>query len=97
LAGSPFVAFSGRIAEGAARFSLEAMSVKQMASDADLSADLINEKEAMSVRKTIEPESNFFGAMRGANKFVLGDAIAGLLIVGINAKGASSSRARTKA
>src|SRR3984885_6029053 len=78
---------SGRIAEVAARFSLDAMPGKQMAIDADLSADLIDEKEAKSRRKTIEAESNFFGAMDGASKFVRGDAIAGLLIVGINVIG----------
>ncbi len=75
---------SGRIAEVAARFSLDAMPGKQMAIDADLSAGLIDEKEAKARRKTIESESNFFGAMDGASKFVRGDAIAGLLIVGIN-------------
>jgi flagellar biosynthesis protein FlhA len=75
---------SGRIAEVAARFSLDAMPGKQMAIDADLSAGLIDEKEAKIRRKTIEAESNFFGAMDGASKFVRGDAIAGLLIVGIN-------------
>src|SRR5882757_785013 len=78
---------SGRIAEVAARFSLDAMPGKQMAIDADLSAGLIDEKEAKSRRKTIEAESNFFGAMDGASKFVRGDAIAGLLIVGINIVG----------
>src|ERR1700755_209927 len=78
---------SGRIAEGAARFSLDAMPGKQMAIDADLSAGLINETEAKQRRKTIEAESNFFGAMDGASKFVRGDAIAGLLIVAINIVG----------
>jgi len=78
---------SGRIAEVAARFSLDAMPGKQMAIDADLSAGLIDEKEAKSRRKTIEAESNFFGAMDGASKFVRGDAIAGLLIVAINIVG----------
>jgi flagellar biosynthesis protein FlhA len=78
---------SGRIAEVAARFSLDAMPGKQMAIDADLSAGLIDEKEAKTRRKTIEAESNFFGAMDGASKFVRGDAIAGLLIVGINIVG----------
>src|SRR6478609_7680084 len=67
---------SGRIAEVAARFSLDAMPGKQMAIDADLSAGLIDEKEAKLRRKTIEAESNFFGAMDGASKFVRGDAIA---------------------
>jgi flagellar biosynthesis protein FlhA len=78
---------SGRIAEVAARFSLDAMPGKQMAIDADLSAGLIDEKEAKIRRKNIEAESNFFGAMDGASKFVRGDAIAGLLIVGINVIG----------
>jgi flagellar biosynthesis protein FlhA len=78
---------SGRIAEVAARFSLDAMPGKQMAIDADLSAGLIDEKEAKIRRKTIEAESNFFGAMDGASKFVRGDAIAGLLITGINIVG----------
>src|ERR1700744_3559248 len=78
---------SGRIAEVAARFSLDAMPGKQMAVDADLSAGLIDEKEAKIRRKTIEAESNFFGAMDGASKFVRGDAIAGLLIVAINVVG----------
>jgi flagellar biosynthesis protein FlhA len=78
---------SGRIAEVAARFSLDAMPGKQMAIDADLSAGLIDEKEAKARRKNIESESNFFGAMDGASKFVRGDAIAGLMIVGINIVG----------
>jgi flagellar biosynthesis protein FlhA len=78
---------SGRIAEVAARFSLDAMPGKQMAIDADLSAGLIDEKEAKHRRKTIEAESNFFGAMDGASKFVRGDAVAGLMIVGINIVG----------
>ena len=78
---------SGRIAEVAARFSLDAMPGKQMAIDADLSAGLIDEKEAKQRRKDLEAECNFFGAMDGASKFVRGDAIAGLLIVGINVVG----------
>src|SRR6185312_10660042 len=78
---------SGRIAEVAARFSLDAMPGKQMAIDADLSSGLINENEARERRKKIEEESNFFGAMDGASKFVRGDAIAGLLIVAINIVG----------
>src|SRR3569623_998250 len=78
---------SGRIAEVAARFSLDAMPGKQMAIDADLSAGLIDEKEAKVRRKTIEAESNFFGAMDGASKFVRGAAIAGQLIVAINIEG----------
>ncbi|MBV6658767.1 MAG: flagellar biosynthesis protein FlhA [Devosiaceae bacterium] len=75
---------SGRIAEVAARFTLDAMPGKQMAIDADLSAGLINEDEARARRKDLEDESSFFGAMDGASKFVRGDAIAGLLITFIN-------------
>lgn len=75
---------SGRIAEVAARFSLDAMPGKQMAIDADLSAGLIDEPTAKSRRKELEDESTFFGSMDGANKFVRGDAIAGLLITFIN-------------
>ncbi|HEY2033232.1 MAG TPA: flagellar biosynthesis protein FlhA [Rhizomicrobium sp.] len=78
---------SGRIAEVAARFTLDAMPGKQMAVDADLSAGLIDEAEARRRRKDLEGESNFFGAMDGASKFVRGDAIAGLLIVAINVVG----------
>ena len=78
---------AGRIAEVAARFTLDAMPGKQMAVDADLSAGLINETEARERRKSLELESNFFGAMDGASKFVRGDAIAGLLTVGINVIG----------
>ncbi len=68
---------SGRIAEVAARFNLDAMPGKQMAIDADLSAGLINENDARTRRKHLEDESSFFGAMDGASKFVRGDAIAG--------------------
>ncbi len=75
---------SGRIAEVSARFSLDAMPGKQMAIDADLSAGLIDETEARERRKRLEDESNFFGAMDGAAKFVRGDAIAGILITFIN-------------
>ncbi|MDB2415248.1 flagellar biosynthesis protein FlhA [Rickettsiales bacterium] len=75
---------SGRIAEVAARFSLDAMPGKQMAIDADLSAGLIDEAEAKDRRKQLEDESAFFGSMDGASKFVRGDAIAGLLITFIN-------------
>ncbi len=78
---------AGRIAEVAARFSLDAMPGKQMAIDADLSAGLINEHEAKSRRLTLEQESTFFGSMDGAAKFVRGDAIAGILIVFINVIG----------
>jgi len=75
---------SGRIAEVAARFNLDAMPGKQMAIDADLSAGLIDENEARRRRQTLEAESAFFGNMDGASKFVRGDAIAGLLITFIN-------------
>ncbi|MEM8834108.1 MAG: flagellar biosynthesis protein FlhA [Pseudomonadota bacterium] len=75
---------SGRIAEVAARFTLDAMPGKQMAIDSDLSAGLLTEEEAKAKRKELEQESNFFGSMDGAAKFVRGDAIAGLLIVFIN-------------
>jgi flagellar biosynthesis protein FlhA len=78
---------SGRIAEVAARFTLDAMPGKQMAIDADLSAGLIDEKEAKKRRKELEDESSFFGAMDGASKFVRGDAIAALLITFINVVG----------
>ncbi|HKS86594.1 MAG TPA: flagellar biosynthesis protein FlhA [Pseudolabrys sp.] len=78
---------SGRIAEVAARFHLDAMPGKQMAIDADLSAGLIDEKEARRRRQKLEDEGGFFGAMDGASKFVRGDAIAGLLVVFINVIG----------
>ncbi|HWW33685.1 MAG TPA: flagellar biosynthesis protein FlhA [Xanthobacteraceae bacterium] len=78
---------SGRIAEVAARFHLDSMPGKQMAVDADLSAGLIDEKEARRRRKNLEDESGFFGAMDGASKFVRGDAIAGLLVLLINVIG----------
>jgi flagellar biosynthesis protein FlhA len=78
---------SGRIAEVAARFHLDAMPGKQMAIDADLSAGMINEQEARQRRRQLEEESGFFGAMDGASKFVRGDAIAGLLVVFINVIG----------
>lgn len=75
---------SGRIAEVAARFNLDAMPGKQMAIDADLSAGLIDEATARKRRENLEAESAFFGNMDGASKFVRGDAIAGLLITFIN-------------
>jgi len=78
---------SGRIAEVAARFSLDAMPGKQMAIDADLSAGLIDEKEARKRRKNLEDESTFFGSMDGAAKFVRGDAVAGLVILFVNVIG----------
>mgnify|MGYP000216849858 CR=1 FL=1 len=78
---------SGRIAEVAARFTLDAMPGKQMAIDAELAAGHIDEATARARRKTLENESSFFGAMDGASKFVRGDAIAGLLITFINVIG----------
>ena len=75
---------SGRIAEVAARFTLDAMPGKQMAIDADLSAGLIDEATARAKRKELEDESAFFGSMDGASKFVKGDAVAGLMIMFIN-------------
>jgi flagellar biosynthesis protein FlhA len=78
---------SGRIAEVAARFTLDAMPGKQMAIDADLSSGLIDTDTAKLRRKELEQESTFFGAMDGASKFVRGDAVAGLIVVGINIVG----------
>ncbi|WP_404384764.1 flagellar biosynthesis protein FlhA [Caenispirillum salinarum] len=78
---------STRIAEVTARFTLDAMPGKQMAIDADLSSGLIDEAEARQRRTDIQKESDFFGAMDGASKFVRGDAIAGLIITAINVVG----------
>ena len=78
---------SGRIAEVAARFSLDSMPGKQMAIDADMNAGVINERVARRRRRELEEESGFYGAMDGAAKFVRGDAIAGLLITSINIVG----------
>ena len=78
---------SGRIAEVAARFTLDSMPGKQMAIDADLSTGLIDQEQAKIRRKELEQESTFFGAMDGASKFVKGDAIAGLIITAINIVG----------
>jgi len=78
---------SGRIAEVAARFTLDSMPGKQMAIDADLSSGLIDQETAKTRRKELEQESTFFGAMDGASKFVRGDAVAGLIVVGINVVG----------
>jgi len=78
---------AGRIAEVSARFTLDAMPGKQMAIDADLNAGLIDEKTAKQRRKEVAQESDFFGAMDGASKFVRGDAIAGILILIINILG----------
>ncbi len=81
---------SGRIAEVAARFTLDAMPGKQMAIDADLSAGMIDESTARARRKDLEDESAFFGSMDGASKFVKGDAVAGLMIMFINIIGGVS-------
>ena len=78
---------STRIAEVAARFTLDSMPGKQMAIDADLSAGLIDENDAKRRRKDLEQESTFFGAMDGASKFVRGDAVATLIITAINIAG----------
>jgi len=78
---------AGRIAEVSARFTLDAMPGKQMAIDADLNAGLINEAEAKRRRREISQESEFFGSMDGASKFVRGDAVAGILIMLINVVG----------
>ncbi len=75
---------AGRVAEVAARFTLDAMPGKQMAIDADLSAGLIDEGTARKRRSEITQQADFYGAMDGASKFVKGDAIAGLLITAIN-------------
>jgi flagellar biosynthesis protein FlhA len=78
---------AGRVAEVAARFTLDAMPGKQMAIDADLNAGLIGEDEARKRRATIAQEADFFGSMDGASKFVRGDAVAGILIMLINVVG----------
>lgn len=78
---------SGRVAEVAARFTLDAMPGKQMSIDADLNAGLINEEQARKRRREIESEADFYGAMDGASKFVRGDAIAGIIITIVNVIG----------
>jgi len=78
---------AGRVAEVAARFTLDAMPGRQMSIDADLGAGLIDETEARRRREEIQRYADFYGAMDGAAKFVRGDAIAGLLITGINLVG----------
>lgn len=75
---------AGRIAEVSARFTLDAMPGKQMAIDAELNAGSINDKEARRRRDELSRETEFYGAMDGASKFVRGDAIAGLIITGVN-------------
>jgi len=78
---------AGRIAEVAARFTLDALPGKQMAIDAELNAGLINETEARGRRRVVEEEADFYGAMDGASKFVRGDAIAAILITIVNIVG----------
>ncbi|MEQ1795938.1 MAG: FHIPEP family type III secretion protein, partial [Nitrospira sp.] len=78
---------AGRVAEVAARFTLDAMPGKQMAIDADLNAGLIKEDEARQRRKNIAEEADFYGAMDGASKFVRGDAVAAVIIVVVNIVG----------
>jgi flagellar biosynthesis protein FlhA len=75
---------AGRVAEVAARFTLDGMPGKQMAIDADLGAGLINEREARRRRRRLQEETDFYGAMDGSSKFVRGDAVAALVITGIN-------------
>src|SRR5271170_3685931 len=78
---------AGRVAEVSARFTLDAMPGKKMSIDADLNAGIISEREARDRRRLIEKEADFYGAMDGASKFVRGDAMAGVLITGINLVG----------
>ena len=78
---------AGRVAEVAARFTLDAMPGKQMAIDADLNAGLIDERGARERRKAIGEEADFYGAMDGASKFVKGDAVAGIIIIIVNIVG----------
>lgn len=78
---------SGRVAEVAARFTLDAMPGKQMSIDADLNAGLIDEHEAKTRREKISTEADFYGAMDGASKFVRGDAIAGIIMTVVNVLG----------
>jgi flagellar biosynthesis protein FlhA len=78
---------AGRIAEVAARFTLEALPGKQMAIDSELSSGLISHSQAKEERKKLRHETDFYGAMDGASKFVKGDAVAGLIITGVNIAG----------
>ncbi len=78
---------AGRVAEVAARFTLDAMPGKQLAIDADLNAGLIDETQARQRRKAIEAEADFYGAMDGASKFVRGDAVAAIIIMVVNIVG----------
>ena len=78
---------AGRISEVAARFTLDAMPGKQMAIDADLNAGLISSEDARERREEVSREAEFYGAMDGAQKFVRGDALAGIIITGVNLLG----------
>lgn len=78
---------AGRVAEVAARFTLDAMPGKQMAIDADLNSGLINQDEARTRREEVAAEADFYGSMDGASKFVRGDAVAGILILFVNMLG----------
>ncbi|HEY3269367.1 MAG TPA: flagellar biosynthesis protein FlhA [Armatimonadota bacterium] len=78
---------AGRVAEVAARFTLDAMPGKQMAIDADLNAGIIDEEQARKRRKTVSSEADFYGAMDGASKFVRGDAIAAIIMIIVNILG----------
>jgi flagellar biosynthesis protein FlhA len=78
---------SGRVSEVAARFTLDALPGKQMAIDADLASGAIDDRDARARRQNLERETEFFGAMDGASKFVRGDAVAGLAITGVNIVG----------
>jgi flagellar biosynthesis protein FlhA len=78
---------AGRIAEVAARFTLDAMPGKQMAIDAELGAGIINEQQARARRRKVEQEADFYGAMDGASKFVRGDAVAAVMITVVNIVG----------
>ena len=78
---------AGRIAEVAARFTLDAMPGKQMAIDAELGAGIINEQQARARRRKVEQEADFYGAMDGASKFVRGDAVAAVIITVVNVVG----------
>src|SRR5205807_8635440 len=78
---------AGRVAEVAARFTLDSMPGKQMAIDADLNAGAIDEATARARRRAVQQEADFYGAMDGASKFVKGDAIAGVIIILVNIVG----------
>ena len=78
---------AGRVSEVSARFTLDAMPGKQMAIDADLNAGLLTADEARTRRADVATEADFYGSMDGASKFVKGDAVAGLLVLGINIAG----------